>query len=183
MAINENNYRTLKPDERTHFVPFSLEAVSDNQVNHIEQLQIHEISTKYFHQAFTQSEFTWVHLWQAFCKNDYCQNISAFQKQEQDLARHGLNLMLVSNTYDFEDIQNCAQNSGFTRPIYVLDNAHYGHKVRPGILKALSELGVDVSDKQAILVDDLLFKGNDLVHYGRKLSTQAMDSVLVAEGL
>ncbi|MCB0738524.1 MAG: hypothetical protein KDC92_13490 [Bacteroidetes bacterium] len=181
VAINENSYRTLDARSLEHFVDFDLTTVGQTSVDNQTDLRIYEISTPEFKKSFEKAEYTWIHLWQAFCPNDYCQNIAVYEDYLEELSEnHDINFLMVSNTYDLKHIANAAKNAKFNLPIYVLKDAYYGHKVRPAKLKALEEFGIDISDKNAIVFDDLLFRNGDLIHYGYKLSGHDVDSVLNA---
>ena len=178
IMINKNNYRSLTESDKNRVRPFYIEIVSQ-KVNNQEKLFLYEINTNDIKKYVRNQKYTWIHLWRPFCPNESCQNINYYLNIENSLKNCDLQLLLISESYDFISIQNIVNNSFYDNPIYVLQDLYYGHKIRSNRMKFYSELMTEHSPKTRIGFDDYLFKDTVLIFIGDGLNEHIIDSLIM----
>lgn len=168
--INENNYRGLEAEQlkliKDYQHPNEISADSHHNLDFL-----YEITTTEIIEFRSQNEYTWLHIWLPFCPNDNCQNISVYQ--ETAAKYQNLGFLMISATYDVNEIHEIKKRSKFTHPIYVIKNASYHHKQRKLIEMFMNELKVR---KELHHVDDLIYKGDSLIYVGNE-GTEYLDSL------
>ena len=175
--INENNYRGLKESEKKFIKPFNIDLLSEN-VTKSDSLFLYEINSKYISECTLKSKYIWVHLWRPFCNTEYCQNINYFSNLAENYKGDGLELLMISESYDFKSIQNCIQNSNFNKTIFVLEDSYYGHKLRSNRLMLFNDFNKDNSIETKIGYSDYLFKDSTIIFIGNKLNSHLLDSLI-----
>lgn len=178
IMINENNHRSLSDSDKSQIRPFDINIVSQ-KVKNTEQLYIYEINTNDIKNYVRTQKYTWLHLWRPFCPNESCQNINYYLNIENNLKHYDLEFLLISESYDFNSIENAVKNSFYDKPIFVLQDLYYGHKIRPNRMKLYDELKTDSSPKTRIGLDDYLFKDSLLIFVGEGLNKHKIDSLII----
>jgi hypothetical protein len=178
IMINENEYRSLKDSDKNQIRSFDINLVP-KKVDNTEQLYLYEINTNDIQNCVKMQKYTWIHLWRPFCQSEYCQNINYFLTIENNLKQYELEFMLISESYDFNSIENAVKNSFYDKPIFVLQDLYYGHKIRPNRLKFYNELKTEYSPKTRIGFDDYLFKDTILIFAGEDLNKHKIDSLMI----
>ncbi len=177
IIINENNYRSLTDSDKNLLRPFDIEIVSQ-KVNNTEQLYLYEINTNDIKNCVRIQKYTWVHLWRPFCPSESCQNINYYLNIENKLKNYNLQLLLISESYDLNSIEHIVKNSFYDKPIYVLQDLYFGHKIKLNRMKFYNELKTDSSPKTRIGFDDYLFKDSVLIFVGEGLNKHIIDSLI-----
>jgi hypothetical protein len=178
ILINENNYRNLKDADKSIIKPFDPEIVSV-KVNNNQQLFIYEINTDDILNCANKHKFTWVHLWRPFCPHESCQNINYYLNIEKDFKTYDLELLLVSESYDLKLIENIVRKSDYDKPIFVLQDSCYGHKIRPNRLKFFRDFNTDITTEPRYGFDDYLLKDTVLIYAGEGLDNHKIDSLIM----
>ena len=177
VMINENNYRGLDESEKEAVKPFNIDLLRV-KVTNSDTLFLYEINSRNIHECTLKSTFTWVHLWKPYCKAEYCQDISYFSDIANKHNGDGLELLLISESYDFKSIQKCRNNSKYNRPVFVLQDSYYGHKKRANRLKLFNDLNQDNNIETKFGFDDFLFKDSIPIFIGNNLNAQQLDSLI-----
>jgi len=177
IMINENDYRSLTDSNKNLIRPFDIELLSE-KANNNEQLFLYEINTNDIKNCIRKQKYTWVHLWRPFCPTESCQNINYYLNVENELKHYDFEFLLISETYDFNSIENAVKNSFYDKPIFVLQDLYYGHKIKPNRLKFYNEFKNEYSPKTRIGFDDYLFKDSVLIFVGDGLNEHRIDSLI-----
>jgi len=174
--VNENEYRGLTKEEKERIKPFDLNIVTKTVNN--DSLYLYEINSSNIKRCTKVFPFTFIHLWRPFCAAQSCQNINYYENLQDEFKSKGLQLLLISETYGFSDIRNILKHSSFTKPIFVLQDSHFGHKIRKGHLIVSKELAQKEIAAMRGGFDDYLFCDTVLIYRGINLNTNKIDSLL-----
>ncbi len=177
ILINENDYRSVSDLEKSLIRPFN-QAIVTAKVNNGDSLFVYEFNNGNIKTVTRKFNYTWIHLWRPFCHADACQNIKYFADLADTYSSKGLVLLLVSETYDFNEIKNVMNHSVYNKPVFVLQSDYYGYKIRKNRIKFISELNPDLIASKQIWLDDFLFKDTTLIFAGNKLDKIKIDSLL-----
>ncbi len=105
IMINENNYRSLTVSEKSNIKSYRDNLLYGNST--VEQNNyLYEINTNNIKTHLKKTKYTWIYLWRPFCSTDNCQNINYFSVLEDEYKNKGLRLLLISETYDIDIINN-----------------------------------------------------------------------------
>jgi len=176
--INENDYRGLKEEDKWFIKPFKL-GIENQRVDFSDSLFLYELSTNNIKEVVKHHPLTWIHLWRPFCHAEQCQNIDYYSSIEDRFIEQGLRVLVVSETYDYNDIRGVVNNSMWNKPIFVLQDSYFGHKIRKNRLKLTEEITADSVVKTKWGFDDYLFKGSKLLFAGNTLDKEKIDSLLL----
>ncbi|GAB1404275.1 hypothetical protein DSECCO2_543700 [anaerobic digester metagenome] len=178
VIINENNYRTLRPEQQTQIEHFN------NQLIHREwnpgTQTLVEVDGNDIFDVVRQSPFTWVRLWRPFCSAESCENLSVYAAKAE--AYPGLSFMLISESYDFKSIKEKFEQSNFKGSSYVLKDAVYGHKMTPARKKFIAEMGNNQPVQPLFYDNDFFFIGDSLVFAGNSLVVHLDSLMQVSQG-
>ena len=176
IMIGENSYRGLETSEMHQIEPFQ-SVLAHEAKDSGADITLYEITSTDIKEAARENPYTWVHIWRPWCPNELCQNIGIFQETSEKYA--DVALMMISQTYDFKEIQGIVNRSSFTLPVYVMKNEYYGHKLR----KASEKLAADFDIEDVYLLgDDLIFKSDSLIYSGEN-GIGFVDSIFTAPSL
>ncbi len=178
IMINENDYRGVKEEDKWFVKPFVL-GIEDQNTNYNDTLFLYELNTGDIKGIIKDHPLTWIHLWRPFCHADQCQNIGYYAAVEEGLKDHGLRVLVVSETYDYNDIKGVVKNSMWNKPVFVLQDSYYGHKIRKNSLKLAAEMITDSVINTKWGYDDYLFKKSKLIYAGNGLDKNKIDSILL----
>lgn len=181
--VSGNEYNGLTNQAKERIAPFSLENW-ERRVDHSEYLDICEINSRDIKALAKHHPYLWIHLWNPYCSNDYCQNISYLETMANKYAEQGLVLVLVSTTYDLSGIHKIATESRFTRPIATMEHDYYGKNLKAARFKLehdLTWVSKEVfKDRYRASPDDFFFKDGELLADCVDLTTQELDSLMEA---
>lgn len=124
-----------------------------------------------------QQKWLWVHFWKPWCPNDLCQDLSFFEFQRNKHKQDSLHFILLSATYNLQSIDTICRRSGYSAPVYVVENSKYGPKAIDGYHQMQGEMGVHLIFKDKI-ADDILFHQGKLVYAGHIFHGAQLDSLL-----
>ena len=175
VEIGENGYRSLSPEDKQHILhanPATLPEWRDTS----QALTLYEVNSDDIKAFSRSSRLTWVHLWTTWCKNEDCVDIRYLERLNRPYAHSGLRFLMVSRTYDFEQIRERLDNAGFPYPVLVVENARYGVKLRAASKQFYSELGLG----EECMDDDFVFADTVLVFHGTITDNRELDSLMVA---
>ncbi len=178
ILINENNYRNLSDSDKIILKPFDPDIVSRKVDN--DQFFIYEINSNDILNCSKKYQFTWVHLWRPFCPNEHCQNLNYLLNTVNAFKSHDIELLLVSESYDLKSIENIVRKSAFDKPIFVLQDAYYGHKIRKNRLKLIADFNSDLPAKTRFGFGEYLFKDSTLIYMGYDLNEHKIDSLIAS---
>lgn len=178
IIINENNYRSLKVSEKRNIKPYKDNILYSNLA--IEQDNyIYEINTNDIKTYLKKQKYTWIHLWRPFCSTDYCQNINYFSVLEDKYKKKELRLLLISETYDINIINNIVKENKYNKQIYVLQDAYYGHKIMKTRKKFIKEINNNNLKMSKYGFDNYFFKDTILIYSGNIINKEIIDSLII----
>ncbi len=177
IAINENDYRFLPEEYRKDIKPFDVALVTQ-KVNYHDSLYLYEINTPEIKAVLQKHKYVWLHIWRPYCEADYCQNISYFTQLARRYRDKDFQLLLISEDYDPPTIKKVLAHSDFNKPVFVLQDAWYGHKIKKGYRLLFNELNNNPEIHSKTGFDDYLFKDSLLVYAGDSMSQSTLDSLV-----
>jgi hypothetical protein len=172
LKLNDNNdYAELTIAEKSNVKPYgqSLKPSSfqkDTLLYEIDSIDIKTITTS--------EELVWIHLWRPFCNAKSCQIITPFAAKAK---KHNVELFMVSETYNFNDLNKIAKESNFTLPIYVVKGNTFGHNIDKSRKLFLKSLAKNQFIQPAKFASDFLFKNGKLI-YANDFLIDSLDRVL-----
>ena len=177
IMINENSFRGLPKKAMNYIKPFDTTLVSAKVNNH-DKLYLYEINSDDIKVLAQKEKYLWVHLWRPFCGAEICQNVDYFNDLANKYQRKGLKLLFISETYDFNDIMKTMKHSWFDRPVFVLQDSYYGHKLRKNRIKLMESLNPELKGTTKIGLDDYFYKDNNLIYSGHIVDEKVLDSLM-----
>jgi len=177
IEINENGYRSIPKNEMEYIKPFDSTAVY-KKINNSDRLNLYEINTADIKKCIKEHKYIWLHLWRPFCTSDYCQNVNYFINIENSFNNLDFKLLLISETYEMKDIKMIVGHSSFNKPIFVLQDSYYGHKMKNNRIKLFKEINNHLSLTTNYGYDDYFFKDTLLIYAGYKISKETIDSLI-----
>lgn len=177
IMINENNYRSLDAEDKLSVKPFHLETF-DQVLRNGEGITLHEINSNDIKSCLSKHQYTWVHLWRPYCSAKECENLGYYASIEDSLKTFDLNILIVSNSYDLDIIAAKKKYSNYNKPLFVLQDSYYGHKLKKSSLKLFNDLNQDSTLISRFGFDDYLFKDSVLIFVGNLLKKQKIDSLI-----
>ncbi len=181
IAINENDYRALPKTYYQYIKPFT-PALVTKTVNYSDSVFLYEINTPEIKKCLARYKYVWIHLWRPYCEADYCQNITFFEQLAKRYQKKKLQLLFISQSYDPLTVKKIMENSSFHKPVFVLDDASYGHKLRKAHKLFFRELNNNPAFHSKNGFDDLLFKDTLLVYAGNRMTARVLDSLMGSMG-
>ncbi|MGE5317908.1 MAG: hypothetical protein ACM3ME_07915 [Chloroflexota bacterium] len=177
IGIGENNYQYLYESQLHHIKPFDSARISST-VNNLEHLYLYEINTDDVRKVLSANHYTWIHLWPPWCTADMCENINYFQRASDQLKNKGVEFLLVSVSYDLSDVKEKLTHSEYNKPIFVLQDAYYGHKIDKARLNFYNEFKTSESPFVKYGFSDYLFMDTTLIYGGHSLTREQVDSLI-----
>ena len=126
-----------------------------------------------------KNKFTWIHLWRPYCSSDYCQSINYFSDLEDKFINKDFHLLLISETYDISIIKDIVKKTRFIKPIYVLQDAYYGHKIKKNRIKFVKEIDSNHLILPKSGFDNYVFKDTVLIFSSNEINTGIIDSLII----
>ncbi len=177
IAINENDYRFLPTTYLKDIKPFKMDMVTQ-KVNNRDSLFLYEINTPNIKACVRHYKYVWLHLWRPYCEAEYCQNISYFAQLARRYQHMDFQLLLISESYDPPTIKKVLANSSFDKPVFVLQDAYYGHKIRKSYKLLFNEINNNPAIHSKKGFDEYLFKDGYLIFAGNKMTVNVLDSLV-----
>lgn len=164
--------------EKIHIKPF--EAANQEEPCKDQRCRsIYEINSADILGLLDEQEYTWVHIWNPYCPDENCVNIGQFETLADTYKNKGLKLVYISATYDISKIFSIAENSSFSKPIYVLDGSYYGPKLKAMRQKLHMDLDKDAGEDDYFFQDDYLFKGDSLIYMGKEANDSIFEKLII----
>lgn len=177
VMIGENGYRLLKESQLQYIKPFD-SAVTYSAHDNAGILALYEINSNDIHKVLLSNQYTWLHFWTSWCHGPYCENVNYFQTVSDQLKDRGVQFMLVSLSYDFAAIREKIRNSAYDKPVFILQDSHYGHKVNDGRLKFHNEFKNLNTPEMNYGFSDYFFRDSTLIFCGKDLNKHMVDSLM-----
>lgn len=177
-SIGENYFRLLNESQLKSIKPFD-PAIISSTVNNSAQLYIYEINSENVREVISNNRYTWVHIWPPYCHADACENINYFQRVSDHLKDKGVEFLLVSNSYWFPDIKKKLANSEYNKPIFVLQDSYYGHKMDKARMQLYNEFRNSQTPEVKYGYTDFFFRDTTLIFGGTGLTREMVDSLIV----
>ncbi|MBR9861795.1 hypothetical protein GYB22_13840 [bacterium] len=178
ISLNETGYNYLKDDSLDRLRKYNPQEQGYNQLK-LQGKIVYEITATDLQFDSRRNDYTLIHLWRPFCSNESCQVISPYA--EFSRTHRGLKFYLISETYGIEDIDTIAINSKYNLPIFVLESAHYGIKLKKARNLFFTELfGAETKEDLESLwnADYYLFKGKEFILKSKSL--EEIDELLLS---
>ncbi len=177
VMINENDYRGLNENQKKKIKQFDVNLLYGNNTYN-DTLYLYELNPDDINIVTRNFRYTFVHLWRPFCTAESCQNVSFYQYLQNKYHNTGLKVLLVSETYDLEDIYKVVKNSDYRLPVFVLQDKYFGHKLRRNRIKLLEELNKTGMPETKTGFDDFFFKDTTLIYFGSNFTEKTIDSLI-----
>ncbi len=176
IEINESGYRSISSLESHHIKPFEA-SKEPSDCKELDRFMVYEINSKQILDTIKKQPYTWVHIWLPYCPNESCTNINQYENLENKYKNKGLNLLFISKSYDLSRIISTANQSNFSKSIYVLDGAYFGYKNKEISKKLYQDLNTNAQEDDNYFYTDYLFKGDTLVYMGYEVSDSIIQSI------
>lgn len=177
VAINENDYRFLPAAFKGDIKPFDLSVVT-KKVNYHDSLYLYEINTPEIKAVLKKHQYVWLHIWRPYCEADYCQNISYFTQLVRRYQDRDFQLLLISEVYNPPTIKKVMAHSTFDKPVFVLQDAWYGHKIKKSYKLLFHQINNNPAIHSKRGFDEYLFKDSLLIYAGNKITARMLDSLV-----
>ena len=142
-----------------------------------EKVNLYEINSPQISNLAKQEGFLWLHIWNPCCSGSSCINIQPFEDELYKHENKNLRLLFVSESYDFRCINWMTSNAHFEHPIYVLEDAYYGHKCKGIRQKLQADLTKKEYGKKEGYFDDYVFIDGELIYSGWGMKPSVLDSL------
>lgn len=136
------NYNKLSESEKLHFVPFNSSNLLKT-VNYDEQnFKVEEITSDNVKDVIQNHKFVCIYSWVPYCKSTSCENLNYYSNLEEKFKKWNLNFIIISETYDLEDIKLSHKTSEYNKQLYVIkyDKANYGDQRKNVVTKFYNEI-------------------------------------------
>lgn len=169
------NYYKLSESEKLHFVPFNhtnlFKTVNYNEQN----LKVEEITSDNVKNVIKNHKFVCIYSWVPYCKSTSCENLHYYSNLEEKYKKWNLNFLIISETYDFEDIKLSHKTSEYNKQLYVIkyDKKNYGDQRKNVISKFYKEIA---STKNWSTY--YFFYNAKLIYYGDHCTESLVDSLI-----
>jgi hypothetical protein len=166
--FNSNSYSSLKEEELKRVKDFDLSVINSDFQND-SLVNIYEIDHSIIQEKILEEgKYTWIHYWRPYCSNESCININLYSNEAKKYDH--LKLLLVSQTYDFPQIQGTYELKNYPLAIFVIKNNSYSEKMKEAKQQITSKLILkEVLTDDELFADDILFFGNMIVYVGDSL--------------
>lgn len=159
--FNDNGYQFLSEEDRIHFRPFTSDIIN-KQVSYNDSLFIYEITSDQIKEVAKGNKNLWVNIWNPVCNAERCLNINYFSNIEKKYKEEELRIMLVSSSYEWRMIKKIIDETGYSKPVYVLSNSYYGNNKKKNLEKLAADFQSEEQNKKVFT--DFLFCNSLLVH-------------------
>jgi hypothetical protein len=177
ISVNENNYALLSKSERTQIADFDQDILSQKR-NTENALMLFEINSQDVLNIAKKHPYTWVYLWQPGCSGNKCSRFFGDTAFIEKYKEQGLLSLLISETYDIRQIQKEVNHLEISQPVFVLEDAWFGEKLRPAYRQFMKEVNRNPSYTPPKYGRHLLFQRDQLIFAGPQFSTQILDSLI-----
>lgn len=160
ILINDNQFRTLRAEERKSFQAFSL-ANASRKMSYADSCIVERVNHKDLAQLSSKYPVIWVHIFAPWCRGTTCENMAQFEQIAQ--AQPNIKLALISISYHHADLASKLKHSGFTGQVYVIDTG-YSNKHDKGMLRFWRALKKTEDQKRIRVASDFVMR-NDTVVY------------------
>jgi hypothetical protein len=153
--------------------------VIDNPINYNDSLKFYEISAVDIKAITKQHKFTWVILWAPYCSSKESKNLPNFLYDiQKKYGQIGLQSVLISTTYNINELRKALSHSYSKCPVFVLKNSKYGTKQGKAFRQLANELDNNALISNKEYYGDYLFKDTLLINACWNLTESQIDSIL-----
>jgi len=177
IEINLNNYRHLSEQDFKSIKAFD-QAVTNQEIDNSNGLIVYEITSDDVKQITQQHRYTWVSIWAPYCGNEACKNIKAYAEVMNQYKMQNISVLLISNGYFMEEINEAIKYSGFTKPVYVMKSAYFGEQMGKSFRKFANDMDSNNLIMKNKYFSDYFFKDTLLIYSGWELNKSTLDSLI-----
>ena len=177
ITINGNDYNRLKAEQRKLIKPFMIQT-TDNSVNYETLYPLQEINGDYIKECTKKYKYTWVYFWAPWCKENM-QQLQYFIEIEKRYRDKGIKLLIISLSYDIEDIKLVLAKAKFDRISYILQDSHYGSSIN----SSLKKIHIELNQSQTKLEKTksalhYVFYNQNLIYCGDNFSEKDIQGII-----
>ena len=177
IKINENNYSLLSKRqiiELSHFESYKIDEI----FKPTDTVKLIETNATDIIKILKHYDLVFIHFWKPFCSNESCQSLEYLNQLNNGLDSKNSRIILISETYDIDDIVRIVKASNYKEPIFIINDLVYGHKIRKATLKFQRELIPKSISIYRFGFEDLIFKKNELIYYDTDLDLNKVEKIL-----
>jgi thiol-disulfide isomerase/thioredoxin len=179
ITINGNDYTKLNAEQRKLIKPFMIETTG-NSVSYETAYPLQEINGNDIKECSKKYNYTWIYFWIPWCKGSISQ-LQYFIEIEKKYRDKGVKLLLVSLSYNVEDIKSVLSNTKFDRVSYILQASHYGQSINKSMKKVHTELSEGQNNIPKVkIASHYVFYNQTLIYCGDNFSEKDIQEIIAA---
>ncbi len=169
------NYKKLNESDKGCFVPFNRSQLFQKVNNDLETLKIQQITSDTIKEILHRYPFVCYYSWVPYCSGSKCENLKFYSNLEERYKQWNLHFLIVSETYDIEDIKHRIVTSGFDKQLYVIE--HNKEKYGENRNKVLNKFMKEINGTNQIYSYQFYYK-SQLIYQGYECSENIIDSLI-----
>lgn len=177
IKINENNYSSLSDRQKSklsHFESYKIDEI----FMPTDTIKLIETNATDIIEILKHYDLVFIHFWKPFCNGESCQSLEYLNQLNNELDNKNSKIILISETYDIDDIVRIVKSSNFKEPIFIINDLVYGHKIRKATLKFQRELVPKSISIYRFGFENLIFNKNELIYYDTDLNLNKVEETL-----
>lgn len=177
ISINENHYALLTKSEQAQIADFDQRVLSQTE-DPKDALFLYEINSQDVLNITKENPYTWVYLWKPGCGGDSCARLFRGPDFLENYREQGIFTLLISETYDIRKVQKEVKLLDIKQPVFVLEDAWFGEKLRPAFRQFMKEVNRNPSYVPPKYGRHLLFQRDQLIFIGSQMNKEILDSLI-----
>ncbi|HNW71960.1 MAG TPA: hypothetical protein PLM70_07950 [Bacteroidales bacterium] len=170
------NYNKLSDEDLRYFVSYNSNNLFKNVDNSLQNLKIEEINSSLIKQIIKENKYVCLYSWVPFCNSIKCENLKFYSNIEKKYSQIGFHFLIISETYDIDDIKLSIMTSGYDKQLYVIkhEERKYGNNRKNVVSKFIKEI-----TGEELQSDYYFFCDSKLIYHGIDISESIIDSILI----
>lgn len=177
ISVNENHYALLTKSEQAQIADFD-QSVFLQTRDPEDALFHYEINSQDVLNITKENPYTWVYLWKPGCSGESCARLFGGPDFLENYSEQGLFTLLISETYDIRKVQKEVKLLDIKQPVFVLEDAWFGEKLRPAYRQFMKEVNRNPSYVPPKYGCHLLFHRDLLIFAGSQMNNEILDSLI-----
>ncbi len=168
------NYKRLDESEKRYFVSYNPVHLFQ-KVNNPDTLKIEQITSDTIKEILRRYPFVCYYSWIPYCSSSSCENLKFYSDLEDQYKKWDLHFLIVSETYDIEDIKHRVITSGFDKQLYVIE--HNKEKYGENRNKVVTRFIKEINGTDQVYSYNFYYKSK-LIYQGYECSEKVIDSLI-----
>lgn len=163
IRINDDGYRDVKLEDQRLISNFTMDDLDKTMVYESkEDIHFQIIKGDDFREVVKKNDKVWIYVWASWCKPciEKFPKIIEIAEKNEDLV-----VLLVSQNYDLDNLQNHLFNSNYNKVPYILDSTSYGRKTAAKMRNLQEDLCPTCEFSDGFPQNYIYYKGKNLQIY------------------